>query len=963
MAGSRYRAGQVRHFIPAAGQAETAWGGASGRVRAAPSRTLPFELSERISAAEDAIAVDTAAYTAEVVTLLHGVFLDVVRARQPEIEEVLAGRAPHPQGDRPLLLRTLQAHGIWFQLLSIAEQNAGMRRRRLLETQRGLDRVPGTFASVVSEVLRTGVPAERLQSLLDGLRVRPVVTAHPTEAKRVTVLEIHRRIYLLLVQMESSRWTPREREAFVADLRTEVDLLWLTGELRLERPTVDQEVAWGLHFFNQALYERVPELLERLESQLERLRAGRGGPLRVPPFFQFGTWIGGDRDGNPGVTSEVTRRALFANRLSSLRRHRSRLGQLVQRLSLAERSFEVPPEFRAALASALAASGDPRGIAARNPGELFRQLAACMKRRLEATLEAAERGEPAPDAPGAAYRDADALVADLLLMERALEAIRCGSIARRLVRPIRREVECFRFRTASLDLRESSTATNAALQALWRGSGATAADPPQADSQRWGAWLRDELARPSSGAADLPPLPAQADATLGLLRTVAETRDRLDREAVGSIILSTTRSAGDVLGVYLLARRAGLFVGSGEAERCSVMIVPLFESIDDLERAPAIMRELLSTPVVRRTVEGLGGVQEVMVGYSDSNKDGGYLCSNWKLFEAQSRLHDVGKGCGIPLSFFHGRGGPVSRGGAPVGRAIAAQPAGSVQGRLRVTEQGEVVSFKYANRGTAQFQMELLAASVMEHSLGLGQGPEPRLGAEFEEGMRTLSELSRVAYRRLVDHPGLVSYYQGASPVEELALLNLGSRPARRSGAGTLAELRAIPWVFAWTQNRHLVPGWYGVGTAFTRFAEMRGHSGRELLRRMFDGCRPFRLIVDEVEKTLPQVDLDVAREYARLVPDAPTREEIFGLVEEEYHRTVDALLRLTRHDRLLDRFPRFRRRLSRRLPALKRVGLEQVELVRRFRGARDREPLREEHLAPLLLSINCVAAGLGWTG
>ena len=952
----------MRHLIPSAGETEAVGGGASGRARSTPSGSLPFELSERIFAAEDSIAVDTAAYTAEVVSLLHGVFLEVVRTRQPEIEPVLAGRARLPHGDRPLLLRTLQAQGIWFQLLSIAEQNAGMRRRRLLEARRGPDRVPGTFASVVGEVLRAGVSPDRLQSLLDGLRVRPVLTAHPTEAKRVTVLEIHRRIYLSLVQMESSRWTPRERDAFVDDLRTEVDLLWLTGELRLEKPTVDQEVAWGLHFFNQALYERVPELLERLETQLERVRAGRGDRFRVPPFFQFGTWIGGDRDGNPSVTNEVTRRALFANRLASLRRHRAQLGHLVQRLSLAERSVEIPAEFRAALDSALAASGDAHGIAARNPGEVFRQFAACMKRKLEATLGAAERGDPAPDAPGAAYRDADGLVADLLLVERALEAIRCGSIARKLVRPFRREVECFRFRTASLDLRESSNATNAALRALWRASDGASSDPPPADSERWGAWLRDELARPS-GEPELPPLPAQADPTLGLLRMVAETRDRLDREAVGSVILSTTRSAADVLGVYLLLRRAGLFVGSGGAERCSVMIVPLFESIEDLEKAPDVMRQLLSTPLVRRTVRELGGVQEVMVGYSDSNKDGGYLCSNWKLFQAQARLHDVGKACGIPISFFHGRGGPVSRGGAPVGRAIGAQPAGSVDARLRVTEQGEVVSFKYANRGTALFQMELLAASVMEHSLGFGLEREPRLGAELEEGMRTLSELSHRAYRRLVDHPRLVSYYQGASPVEELALLNIGSRPARRSGARTLEELRAIPWVFAWTQNRHLVPGWYGVGTALARFAQLHGHSGQQRLRRMFEGCRPFRLIVDQVEKTLSQVDLDVAREYARLVPDVPAREEIFGLVEEEYHRTVEAVRRVTGYEALLERFPRFRRRLSRRLPALKWVGLEQVELVRRFRAARDREPPRDEHLAPLLLSINCVAAGLGWTG
>ena len=926
-------------------------------------RTPPFELSDRVSPAEDSIAADTAAYTGEVVGLLHGLLFDVVRARQPEIEPVLRGKARMPHEDRQLLLRTLQAHGIWFQLLSIAEQNAGMRRRRLLETERGLDGVEGTFAHAVTASARNGVSAEQLQALLDRLRVRPVITAHPTEAKRVTVLEIHRRIYLLLVQLESSRWTPRERAAFVEDLRTEIDLLWLTGELRLERPTVEQEVAWGLHFFEEALYERVPELLERLESELAGIRTRDGAALRVPAFFQFGSWIGGDRDGNPLVTEEVTRHALFANRVASLRRYRARLAELVRRLSVAQHAVEVPPPFRAALDGALAASGDADRIAARNPGEVFRQFAACMRRKLEATLAAAEREAPPPGG-GASYGDADALVADLRSVEQALAEVRCEALARGVVRPFRREVECFRFRTASLDLRENSAVTNAALQAVWRErTDATTRDPPPLDSERWRGWLLDELARPQGASSDLDAAPAPGRSTLHLLRTVADTRDRLDREAVGSFVLSATRSVADVLGVYVLARRAGLFAeDEAGADRCTLLIVPLFESVEDLERAPEIMRELLSIPVVRRTVEGLGGVQEVMIGYSDSNKDGGYLCASWKLYDAQDRLTRVARDCGIPISFFHGRGGPVSRGGAPVGRAIAAQPPGSVHGRLRVTEQGEVVSFKYANRGTAQFQMELLAASVMAHSLA-PPVREERPGPEFEEAMRALSDFSHTAYRKLVRHPGLVGYYEAASPVEELALLNLGSRPARRSAAKTLDELRAIPWVFAWTQNRHLVPGWFGVGSGIARYLELDGRAGEERLRRMFDGCAMFRAIVDEVEKTLPQVDLDVAWEWARLVPDAPTRDEIFGMVEEEYHRTVDAVLRITRSRMLVERFPRFRRRLSRRLAALSRIGLEQVELIRRFRAAKEREERREEHLAPLLLSINCVAAGLGWTG
>lgn len=920
-----------------------------------------FELSDSISPNEDPIAVSIAAYANEVVALLFGLLLDVVRVRQPEVEPILKGESAVADGNREVLLRSLQATGIWFQLLSIAEQNAGMRRRRMIEGERGPEQVAGTFAHAIADAARSGVPAEEIRALLAQARVRPVITAHPTEAKRVTVLEIHRRIYLLLVQMESPRWTPREREGFIDDLRTEIELLWLTGELRLEKPSVEQEVAWGLHFFNEALYQRVPELLERLEAALERYYPGESFDL--PPFFQFGSWIGGDRDGNPFVTNEVTRQTLQANRIAALQRFRGRLQELVRRLSIAEHAIEVSAEFRAALEKALKDSGMGVEIAARNPGELFRQFTACMERKLEATLEAALRGEP-PPAAVAAYNKADELIEDLLTMERGLLAGRCDSLVRNQFRPFRREVESFRFRTASLDLRQNTTVTTASVQAIWRAlSGATTADPPEPESEVWKQWLLDELARPLSGLPEFADLPAEAASTLGLLRMVRANRDRLDREAVGNFVLSMTRSVADVLGVYLLAKYAGLFGDAQGVEHCTLMVVPLFETIEDLNNAPGIMRELLGIPLVRRSIKALGGVQEVMIGYSDSNKDGGYLCSNWELFKAQNRLTRLGQEAGVPISFFHGRGGSVSRGGAPMGRAIAAQPAGSVHGQMRVTEQGEVVSFKYANRGTALYQMELLAAGVMEHSLKSGREKELQGNPEFDEALEALSGVSHAAYRSLVDHPGLVSYYEAASPVEELALLNIGSRPARRFGAKTLAQLRAIPWVFAWTQNRHLVPGWYGLGSGLVQFLEVRGDQGEQLLRRMFEGCRLFRLIIDEVEKTLPQVDLAIAREYAQLVPDSQTRDEIFSMVEEEYHRTAAMVLRVTGGGMLLERFPRFRRRLSRRLPVLNRVGLEQVKLIRQFRSAKDQDRSRDEHLVPLLLSINCIAAGLGWTG
>jgi phosphoenolpyruvate carboxylase len=635
----------------------------------------------------------------------------------------------------------------------------------------------------------------------------------------------------------------------------------------------------------------------------------------------------------------------------------------------------VSEQFRTMLERELSASGEGDAIAARNPGEVFRQYLACMVRRLEVMITAAERGEFAPDPAG--YATAEALVADLRLIEDALISGGSPSLASTLVRPVRREVESFRFSTVRLDVRENTTRLNAALADLWKqsngrrpaeqsdsGSGEeepTSAVPDQS-SDVWRQWLASELGRPLSRDASPPRLPSESAETLGMFQLVRDLREKIDREAFGAFVLSMTRSVSDVLGAYLLAKTAGLFADTAGTESSTLPIVPLFETIEDLQRAPAIMRELLTVPLVRRSVRAQGGVQEVMIGYSDSNKDGGFLTSNWELSKAQIKLTRLGKELGVPIAFFHGRGGSVSRGGAPTGRAIAAQPAGSIQGRMRITEQGEVVSFKYANRGTAQYQIELLAASVVEHSLLSEREKALVPTAEFDEAMEALSGAAQASYRNLVDHPDLLTYYQSASPLEEISLLNMGSRPARRFGASSLSDLRAIPWVFAWSQNRHFVPGWYGVGSGILTFLQVRGQRGASLLNRMFTESRLFRLIVDEVEKTLAYVDLDIVREYAELVPDRPVRNNILALVEEEYHRTVEAVLRISGGTQLVERYPRFRRRLARRLPTINQVSRQQIELLRRFReSGGDRS--QEEQLSALLLSINCIAAGFGATG
>jgi phosphoenolpyruvate carboxylase len=892
-------------------------------------------------------------YESQVSGLLFELLLEVAARHEPEVVPLLRGEIEGEGLTPRLLARTLQAQGIWFQLLSIAEQNAAMRRRREAENRLGDQGVRGTFAQLISDAAAVGIKADRIRGLLAELRIRPVITAHPTEAKRVTVLERHRRIYRGLMDLESPRWTPRERAELIHKLGNEIELLWLTGELRLEKPTVAQEVAWGLHFFNETLFDAVPGLLEKLETALKQSYPGER--FEVRPFFQFGAWMGGDRDGNPFVTNEITRQTLETNRAASLARYRVRVADLIRTLSIAESTVRVPPGLRDVLAQLLTEVADPRGITTRNRGELFRQYFVCMLAKIDATLA------PVAGSASRAYATADELIADLVVAEDALIECRAQGLAERFVRPLRREVESFRFCSVRLDCRENSTRTTAALQALWQAAGG-AGEPPAADSVAWRQWLTAELSQARTGVRELPGLPPEAAETLGIFRLIGETRQRSDRDAFGTFILSMTHSAEDLLGVYLLAKEAGLFSDAAAVETCTLPIVPLFETIEDLRAAPAIMRELLGNAMVKRSIRAQGGVQDVMIGYSDSNKDGGFLASNWELYKAQVKLTRLGQELNVPISFFHGRGGSVSRGGIPTGRAIAAQPAGSINGRFRITEQGEVVSFKYANRGTASYQIELLATSVFEHSLKSESEQALVPVTEFEEAMEALAGTSRAAYSQLIQRPDLITYLQAASPLDELAMLNIGSRPARRFGAKTLADLRAIPWVFAWSQNRHIVPGWFGVGSGISAFLQVRKQPGLALLRRMFQEFRLFRLIVDEVEKTLLQVDMTIAREYAGLVEDPAVRDAIFGSLEREYRLTSDMLLKVSGGSELAERFPVLRARLTRKLPSIAHANRQQVVLRPRS-GAPRLEAEKESYKAPLLLSVNCIAAGFGSTG
>ncbi len=896
--------------------------------------------------------------------LLFDLLLRVVGEREPAVVPVLLGHSP-PPADRLGLIRALQAIGIWFHLLGIAEENATMRRRRRLESDAGPDALPGSFGQVLAAARARGLPAATVAGVLGGLMVEPVITAHPTEAKRVTVLEIHRRIYRLLVDLETLRWTPEERDDVVERLRLQIDLLWLTGEIRLSNPSVEDEAAWGRHFFAETLYERAP----RIRLQLQRALARHYPELAeaAPACLGFGSWIGGDRDGNPNATVAVTRRVLLANRRAALEQYRGQLGELLRVMSPARHALQLSVSFQQALERVLASCPRADEIVERNPGEVIRHYLAALAVRIEQTLleePAAEilAPEEAPRRRG--YPSAEVFIRDLAALDQGLVESGCASLAQTYIRPLLWQAETFRFITASLDLRQNADVVNETLQELWALRSAQPLEAaPQPRSPAWGRWLREELARPLEARPTLEGLSPEAAECLGLFCLVADLKPLLDARAFHAFVLSLTRNADDVLGVYLLAKWGGLSSDAEGRESLTLPIVPLFESIDDLQRAPAILRELLKEPMVRRSLHRQGDRQEVMIGYSDSNKDGGFLAATWQLAKAQRALAELGERARITITFFHGRGGSIGRGGAPTQRAIGAQPAGSLKARMRITDQGEVVSSKYANRGTAQVELETLAASVLEHCLKAAGDPLPVRDAEATQLLEALAGVAFAAYRRLVEDPALVAFFRGASPVDELAFLRLGSRPAKRRGAASLDDLRAIPWVFAWSQNRLMVPGWYGFGSAVESLGRVQGAQLRETLARLFQRDPLFRLIVDETEKSLMLVDRQVARAFAALVPDQALGQGILTLIERELAASERAVLAITGEGDLGERFPMLYAQLRRRRPLLAAAGLEQVRLVRAFRDPEADEATRREALTPLLLSMTCVASGLGWTG
>ncbi len=817
--------------------------------------------------------------------------------------------------------RLTKAFSIYFEVANLAETAHRKRRKRAAGLHADDPPQPGTFHGTLLRLREAGVSRGDALARLAEIEVVPVFTAHPTEVSRRTVLFKRARIARALERLDRLPLTDAEAAAQEAAIAAEVTALWQTDEVRRRRPSVRDEVQMGLDYYRQVLVETVPLLYAEMA---EGVRAAYGEPVAaadLPTTVRFGSWIGGDRDGNPFVTPEVTRAAMRMARETILDRYVRTLEGMVERLSPSTRQVPVTRELAEAMEryAATLPSLDPRPET-RASDEVYRRFLGHVGARLRAA-----RDEPRPPH---AYPDAPAFAADLRLIRDSLAAHRAGRLATLLIDPLLRQVETFGFHLHALDVRQHA---------------------------RIHARARDEVF-PAEGT--LPPAPSEeTEGVLETLRAVAEVKRTHAPESIRHYVISGSTSVEDVLTVVRLAGVSGVRVEGREGDP-GLMPVPLFESIQDLRACPDICRELWARPDYGRLLDSWGRRQEVMLGYSDSNKDGGMLTSTWEIFRAHRALHEVARQAGVTLRIFHGRGGTVGRGGGPTHRAITSQPPGAFTGALRITEQGEVLNWKYSDPVLAERNLELMVAAALDAHAAVNP-PDPARAARWEEAMEALSADAFAFYREHVaENPDILPYFQQATPVAELEHARIGSRPAKRGESRGLEDLRAIPWVFGWMQSRHVLPAWFGVGRALERFAG-RGAAEEGLLGEMMGAFPLFHDLVRNVEVGLAKADLSIARRYAGLVEDEALRERVFSLLAEELVRTRRAVLRVCGQTRLLEENPVLARSIRLRNPYVDPMSLIQVDLLRRKRAGQESEELNYA----LAATINGISAGLRNTG
>jgi phosphoenolpyruvate carboxylase len=845
-------------------------------------------------------------------------------------------------------IQIIRAFSYFSQLANIAEDQHHIRRTRAHALAASAPR-EGTIARALTRARDAGISRSKLENFFTNAIVCPVLTAHPTEVRRKSTIDREMEVAHLLAERDRVRLTPEETAANEEALRCAVLTLWQTSMLRGSRLNVVDEVANGLSYYDYVFLRELPRLYAALEDQLASNDPAWDN-FELPSFLRVGSWIGGDRDGNPFVTAEVLRQSLGMQSERALKFYLDEVHLLGGELSLDARLVTVSDQL-----TDLAERSPDRSPHRRN--EPYRLAVSGIYARLAAMAPAFGQTEASRHAVGEAppYAEPAEFVADLGVLYRSLTANGSAALARSRLRGLRRAANTFGFYLAGIDLRQNSEVHERTVGELFE-MACTASNYASLPEAARISLLREELrtARPLS--SPFLGYSAETASELTILREAADAHRRYGKAAVPNYVISKTNRVSDLLEVGLLLKEAGLL--RPRERELDVNIVPLFETIADLRNCGSIMDELLAMPEYLCLLEGRGRAQEVMLGYSDSNKDGGFLTSGWELYKAEIALIDTFRRHGITLRLFHGRGGSVGRGGGPSYQAILAQPSGAVQGQIRITEQGEVIAAKYSQAEVGERNLEILAAACLEATLLQPDQATPR--EEYFAAMEELSSHAYRAYRNLVyETAGFDRYFWESTVIGEIANLNIGSRPASRKNSTRLEDLRAIPWVFGWSQCRLMLPGWYGFGTAIKAWLGARPRDGMKILREMYRQWPFFQTLLSNMDMVLAKSNIAIASRYAELVEDTELREAIFPRLRAEWQDTIEMLFAITGQQALLEQNPLLARSIKNRFPYLDPLNHVQIELLKRHRaGDTDERVVQAIHL-----TINGIAAGLRNSG
>ena len=871
------------------------------------------------------------------------------------------------QNAKSLSVKHIHLLSVCFHLLNIAEENGVVQIRRRLE-QAGLNQIDGLWARNLQNLKESGVSTEKIVQTLANTRIEPVLTAHPTEAKQPTVLEHYRELYLLLVKRENSMYTRQEQKEIRREIELMLERLWRSGEVHIQKPDVKAELDNVLFYMMNVFPDLVLSLDRRLAAAWEHLGFDPALIRTVDslPTINFGNWVGGDRDGHPFVTAEVTKDTLYSLRLNALVVVRRWLKQLKKNLSffcyLDQATPALQNRFRL-MTEELQQAGEMLEV--EDLSQVFRLYVSLMMQKLPVDVQ---RDHPVQlEETSASYHDAYQLIEDLGLLQDALAIFGAQTIAFSDVNEVIRIVKTFGFHLAHLDIRQNSRFHELAVSqlmdaALLDGKAFLAWD----ESQRL-AFLNRELESPRPFTLPKTEAGPEAEAVLGCLRVVAEFTEKNGFDAMGALIVSMTRTLSDLLIVYLLAREAGITRQGSGGLVCPLPVVPLFETIEDLAISPKILESFLDHPFTRRSLEYQKQLrqenhlkQQVMIGYSDSNKDGGILASQWHLYKAGSELTAIGEKKNVKIRFFHGKGGTISRGAGPTQWFVKTLPHSSINGDMRLTVQGETVHQRYANRLNATYNLELLTACTV------GSTALHRYIKKKPENDQTylafLADNSREKYMRLINHPHFIPFFGQATPIDAIEQCKMGSRPARRSGKRTLEDLRAIPWVFSWAQSRFNLTGWFGVGTALEN---LQKESPEQFMIMQDEVAQDslIRYVLSNAETSLAATDMKVMELYASLTEDEAVRSEILGEISDELERTKN-MVAIAFGDPFEERRKAHYYSNQLRAEALLPLHLKQVELLKEWRQIREAQPAEsEELLFQLRMTINGIAGALRATG